>query len=173
MSNRKQAFIGFGANLGDRLTSFREAKALLEAEAEVAVVQVSPIYQSEAHVLDEDTERFAYLNAVVEVQTTLLPEALLEVCLGIERRFGRDRDREARWAPRTLDLDVLVYGREERQTKRLLVPHPRIGERLFVLRPLMDIAPDLWLPAPYQTTVAALLARCPDTTTLTHFSTAW
>lgn len=173
MTNEKQAFVGFGANLGHREGTLRRAKALLDSEAGIRVIEASPLYQSEAHVLNDETERLAYLNAVAKVRTQLDPEALLEVCLRIERQFGRDRRHEARWAPRLLDLDVLVYEAITQQTETLVIPHPRIHERLFVLQPFVDIAPDLMLPAPYNTTVAALLAQCTDATAITQFSTIW
>lgn len=169
----RRAFLGLGANLGDRQATMQAAVKHLTATDGVTVVRKSPLYASEAHVLDETTERFTYLNAVVEVCTTHSPDALLDVCLVIERNFGRDRVQEARWAPRTLDLDVLYYEGEMRQTRSLTIPHPRMAERRFVLQPLADLAPDLWLPAPYESTVASLLADCRDQTLLTCFSKTW
>lgn len=169
----RRAFLGLGANLGDRQATLQAAVKHLTTTDGVTVVRKSPLYASEAHVLDEATERFTYLNAVVEVRTMHSPETLLDVCLAIERNFGRDRTQEARWAPRTLDLDVLYYEGETRQTRSLHIPHPRMAERRFVLQPLTDLAPDLWLPVPYKTTVASLLADCRDQTLLTCFSKTW
>ncbi|MFQ5571480.1 MAG: 2-amino-4-hydroxy-6-hydroxymethyldihydropteridine diphosphokinase, partial [Rhodothermales bacterium] len=87
-------------------------------------------------------------------------EALLEHCRTLERAAGRER--RLRWEARTLDLDLLVYGRETRQSPELTLPHPRLGERRFVLQPLADVAPNLYVPLPFDATVADLLKRCPD-----------
>lgn len=108
-----------------------------------------------------------YLNAVMQVETPLSPEALLEICQAIERSAGRERREDTpRWAPRLLDLDLLTYGRQTIDTATLTVPHPRLAERRFVLQPWADIAPNLYVPAPFDDTVQHLLDRCPDTAAL-------
>lgn len=97
---------------------------------------------------------------MAELQTSLAPVDLLAACLSIERRAGRDRAQ--RWQPRTIDLDILVYGGRSIDSDKLKIPHPRLRERRFVLRPLADVAADLPLPAPLDATVYSLLERTPD-----------
>lgn len=154
------AFIALGANLGERIEQIRSAVERLAAHPAIEVRATSPVYESEAHTLDDGEEQPPYLNAVVRVETTLAPEELMAVCQRIEQAAGRRRTR--RWAPRRLDLDLLMVGSVTRRGERLTLPHPRLAERRFVLRPWADIAPNLYVPAPFENTVAALLERCPD-----------
>lgn len=154
------AYIALGANLGDRLGALRAAVEGLGAHPEIAVQGASPVYETEAHTAQPDEEQPPYLNAVVEVRTTLTAEALLAVCHNLEQAAGRRR--RVRWMARTLDLDVLVYGRETRRGPGLVLPHPHLGVRRFVLQPWTDLAPNLYVPPPFDDTVAGLLRRCPD-----------
>ncbi len=154
------AYLALGANLGDRLGALRAAVQGLAAHPQVTVRRASPVYESAAHTLTPDEAQPPYLNAVVELETTLSAEALLALCHTLERAAGRERRRP--WMPRTLDLDVLVYGREMRRGPGLAIPHPRMGVRRFVLQPLADLAPNLYVPPPLDATVADLLRRCPD-----------
>jgi 2-amino-4-hydroxy-6-hydroxymethyldihydropteridine diphosphokinase len=133
------AYLALGSNLGERLEQMRTALKLLRAEG-VTIVAASPVYQNRAIGMG-DADPF--LNAVVEVQTELEPEALLDVCLAVENQLGRVRT--GGWSPRTIDIDVLIYGEAKVETERLHLPHPRIAERDFVLKPLVDIQPDLQL----------------------------
>ena len=133
------AYLALGSNVGERLEQMRFALKLLGAEG-VAIVTASPVYQNRAIGMG-DADPF--LNAVVEVQTELGPEALLDVCLAVENKLGRVRT--GGWSPRTIDIDVLIFGQTDIDTERLQLPHPRIAERDFVLRPLADIAPELQL----------------------------
>ncbi|MBT4756868.1 MAG: 2-amino-4-hydroxy-6-hydroxymethyldihydropteridine diphosphokinase [Opitutae bacterium] len=133
------AYLALGSNLGERLEQMRSALKLLGAEG-VVIVTASPVYQNRAIGMG-DADPF--LNAVVEVQTELGPEALLDVCLAVENKLGRVRT--GGWSPRTIDIDVLIFGQTDIDTERLQLPHPRIAERDFVLRPLADIAPELQL----------------------------
>lgn len=158
MKNLTPAFIGLGANLGDRLAALQAA---VEGLAELGrVVAVSPVYRSEAHTLEPDEAAPEFLNAVAHLVTSLSPEAVLAGLHRIEQRHGRRRP--SRWAPRTLDLDLLLYGAASIETEALIVPHPRFHLRRFVLQPLADLAPGLWVSTPHHATVATLLARCPD-----------
>lgn len=157
----EQAFIGLGSNLGGRVGHLRGAVRGLGDHSEIRVVRVSPVYETEPHTRGGAPQP-RYLNAAAEVATTLSPEALLAHCHRLERAAGRRREEGDVWAPRTLDLDLLVYGAEARQREGLRLPHPRLGERRFVLQPLADLAPNLYVPAPFSATVAELLARCPD-----------
>ncbi|MDB2310377.1 2-amino-4-hydroxy-6-hydroxymethyldihydropteridine diphosphokinase [Opitutales bacterium] len=146
------AYLALGSNLGQRLDQMRSALRLLEAGG-VRVRAVSHVYQNRAiGMVDADP----FLNAVVQMETTLEPELLLDLCLKVETQLGRVRT--AGWSPRTIDIDVLVYGEAHVETERLQVPHPRIAERDFVLQPLVDIQPDLKL---FGRTVRELLEALP------------
>jgi 2-amino-4-hydroxy-6-hydroxymethyldihydropteridine diphosphokinase len=137
----QRAFIGVGANLGDPWATVRSAVSALADLPHSRWVASSSLYRSapvEAHGPD-------FVNAVVELSTTLPALELLYRLQDIERDFGRERT--FRNAPRTLDLDLLLYGQRIIRDPDLIVPHPRLHERAFVLRPLADLAPDLVHPA--------------------------
>jgi 2-amino-4-hydroxy-6-hydroxymethyldihydropteridine diphosphokinase len=133
-------FLSLGSNLGDREANIERALALLEAN-EVAVVRRSPLYET-APVGGTDQPKF--YNLVVEAKTPLLPLALLERVLAVERSLGRVRGK--RWGPRIVDIDILLYGERTVAELDLTIPHPRMRDRAFVLVPLAAIAPDLVLP---------------------------
>lgn len=152
-------FLGLGSNLGDRQAHLCGAVAALRKHPAVQVMAVSPVYESAAHVRPGQRQP-DYLNAVVWLHTTLTPEVLLELCHGLEKGAGRVRT--VRWASRTLDLDVLAWGDLVRCDDKLMIPHPRLAARRFVLQPWVDLAPDFYVPAPFCATVAELLQRCPD-----------
>jgi deoxyguanosine kinase len=156
----RRAFVALGSNLGDREGQMRRALEGLSTTAGVEVVQVSPVYENAAQTLDPDVCQPGFLNAVAEVRTVLAPETLLAALHAIEHAQGRER--RERWSPRPIDLDLILY--EDVHTPADAVPalpHPRLAERRFVLRPLADIAPDAVVPG-FETTAAGLLARCPD-----------
>jgi 2-amino-4-hydroxy-6-hydroxymethyldihydropteridine diphosphokinase len=132
--------VGIGTNLGDREENIRRALELL---SELGAVRSSTVRETDP-VGFTDQPRF--LNAVAELETNLPARELLERLLDIERSLGRDRANEQRWGPRTLDLDLLLYGQETIEEPGLSVPHPRLAERRFVLEPLCELAPDLILP---------------------------
>jgi 2-amino-4-hydroxy-6-hydroxymethyldihydropteridine diphosphokinase len=140
------AFIAFGSNLGDRLEHLKAGKRALEAHAGLISAQ-SRIFETEP--VGGPDNQGAYLNAVVQLETGLSAPDLLHVLLGIERSRGRER--RERWGPRTLDLDVLLYGDQLIHTPDLTVPHPRLHERAFVLEPLSDLVPNLTIPDLHQT----------------------
>jgi len=152
-------FLGLGANLGDRLLQLQAAVAVLRCHPAIELVAISPVYESAAHTLTGEAQP-DYLNAVAWLRTSLEPEALLALCLQLETAAGRQR--LAPWAPRPLDLDILAYGQQVRCALTLMIPHPRLSERRFVLQPWADLAPDFYIPAPFCASVAALLDRCPD-----------
>ena len=137
------AAVALGANLGERAATLDAAVEAIGAIDGVAVVGVSQWYDT-APVGDEDQPRF--LNGAMVVETNLGPRALLEALHSVERVFGRDRTVEERWGPRTLDLDVLLYGDEVVDEPELTIPHPRMHERGFVLEPLVEIGPQLRHP---------------------------
>jgi len=145
------AYVGLGANLGDAAGTLQAAAQAIAHTPGMAAVRLSPLY---------DTSPVAcggpdYVNAVAEVRTRLSAQGLLTVLQAIEQAHGRERP--YRHAPRTLDLDLLWYDGRHLDAPNLTVPHPRMHERAFVLRPLMDLAPDLALS---QGSLKALLAQC-------------
>lgn len=133
------AIVGLGANLGTRAAALHAAVELLDAAPGVRVLARSKVYDTEP--MGPPQPR--YLNAAVRLETTLEPEALLDVLLATERRLERDRTTSPRWGARTLDLDLLWYGGLHLRTERLEVPHPGLVERTFALAPLLDVAPEL------------------------------
>ena len=126
------------------------------------LIAASRVYQSPAQILPGSEPQPDYLNAVLQIRTSLDPLGLLHLCQEIERDAGRIRNPDVRWMPRTLDLDILIFGDTTLHHKEVVLPHPRLAERRFVLRPLADIAPDLKVPAPFDATVTRLLEECPD-----------
>ena len=137
-----RAFVGLGANLGERKETLRRAVAALAAEDGVDVVARSRLRETDP-VGVEDQPRF--LNGAILLETTLRPRELLDALLRVERRLGRVRD-GTRWGPRVLDLDLLLYGDEVVDEPGLRVPHPRLHERRFALEPLAELDPDLRIP---------------------------
>ena len=152
----RRAYLGLGSNLGERLENLRYAVDALASDPAVRLRDVSAVYETEpvGPVPQPD-----YLNAVAVVDTCLSPHALLEFCLRIEERRGRVRGE--RWGPRTLDVDILVVEGVVLHTERLVLPHPELRRRRFVLRPLADVAPDL-IVEPFGKPVRELLENCPD-----------
>ena len=146
-----RAYIGLGSNLGDSLATLRAAARRLEDFGSVAAA--SPIYETDPIGFEQQPP---FLNAVLELDTTISPEALLDALLAVEAEFRRERG--VRFGPRTLDLDLLWYDGATRGGERLTLPHPRAHEREFVLRPLAELAPALPLAG---ATVAELLAALP------------
>lgn len=147
---RCEAWIGLGANLGDARATLDAAVAALAALPETRLLACSSLYRSAP--IDASGPNF--VNAVARIETLLDAEELLAQLLAIERRHGRERP--YRNAPRTLDLDLLLYGQARIESPALTVPHPRLHARAFVLAPLAELAPDLHVPG--RGTVAALLA---------------
>lgn len=134
-SGARRAFLGLGSNLGDRVRHLREAVDSLRA---VGLVAVSPVYETEPV---GGPDQGPYLNLVVELHTDRTPHDLLGVCRRLEAAAGRVRDE--RWGPRTLDVDVLWVEGTAVDEPDLMVPHPRLWERRFVVAPLHDLAPDV------------------------------
>ena len=145
------AYIGIGSNLGNALQNAQNAINLLGKIPQTSVEALSSLYQT----APVDASGDDYINAVVQLRTDLDPEKLLEELFQIENHFGRNRP--FRNAPRTLDLDILLYDSDVIQTEFLTIPHPRMTERAFVLVPLHEIAPDLVIPG--KESLPALLSR--------------
>lgn len=139
--------LGLGSNMGRRERNITAALQALETTRDVEVAKVSSLYETEPVGGPEDQPR--YLNAAAHLRTALPPERILAVCRHIEDTLGRKRD--IPWGPRTIDLDILCYGAEIRSTPELMIPHPMMHERRFVLEPLAEIVPDFVHPAMQQT----------------------
>jgi len=149
-------FLGLGSNLGDRHRALEDALRHLELRG-FQTTRRSSTWQT-APVGGPPQGWF--LNAVVAGETALAPEGLLQACLETERAMGRVR--AERNGPRLIDIDILIFGEERREEPDLVIPHPRLRERRFVLEPLFEIAPGLRHPV-LGLTVAELRERCPDT----------
>jgi 2-amino-4-hydroxy-6-hydroxymethyldihydropteridine diphosphokinase len=138
-----RAYVGLGANLGDRAGAIRRAVELLGAEPGIEVVAVStPRETDPVGYVDQP----AFLNGAAALETELAPRALLERLLAVELALGRVRGDGPRFGPRAIDLDLLLYGDEVVDEPGLTVPHPRLAERRFALEPLHELDPDLSLP---------------------------
>jgi 2-amino-4-hydroxy-6-hydroxymethyldihydropteridine diphosphokinase len=138
-----KAYVGLGANLGDRERTIRRAVELLGATHGIEIVGVSTLRETDP-VGYVDQPRF--LNGVAALETGLTPRALLDRLLAVEQELGRVRKEGQRFGPRTIDLDLLLYGDEVVDEPGLAVPHPRLAERRFVLEPLHELDPELALP---------------------------
>jgi 2-amino-4-hydroxy-6-hydroxymethyldihydropteridine diphosphokinase len=146
--------VGLGSNLGDRERLLHRALDQLDRLPETSLVACSSLRETEPVGLREQPR---FLNAVAELATSLDAERLLGSLLAIERALGRERAGVPAGGPRTIDLDLLLYGREEIRRPGLEVPHPRLAERRFVLEPLAELDPGLEVPA--KGPVQALLAK--------------
>lgn len=147
------AFVSLGANVGDALGTFEACLHVLDDADGIEVADVSAVYETEpwGGTDDDGTQRHVdqdpFLNAVVRLRTTLSPHELLDELLVTEAAFGRDRDTEERWGPRVLDLDLLLHGDAVvHDPPRLVLPHPRMDQRAFVLIPLTEVFPGGVLP---------------------------
>jgi len=133
------AIVGLGTNLGAREAAVLAARDLLAARPEIDVIETSPIYETQPLGPPQGD----YLNAALRLETSLSPEALLEVLLRTERRLGRRRSADQRWGPRSIDLDLLWDERGPHESSALQVPHRELVHRSFALAPLLDVAPEL------------------------------
>lgn len=137
-----RVFIGLGGNLGEPLARFLEVRQAFESHPQIAVVASSSLYRTVP--VGGPAGQPDYLNAVLELATSLPPLALLDYCLELERRGGRRRG--VRWGARTIDIDLLLVDNLMCSTSRLTLPHPHLHERSFVLQPLAELAADLIHP---------------------------
>ena len=153
----KIAYLGLGSNLGDREAHLRAALERLRAP-DLRVLRVSPVYETEP--VDYTAQRW-FLNLVMEAETSLFPMQLLARAARIERALGRVRTIPK--GPRTIDIDILLYGQTVVRSEALEIPHPRMGDRRFVLAPLADLAPGLRHPVAHRTMSEMLEAAPPQT----------
>jgi 2-amino-4-hydroxy-6-hydroxymethyldihydropteridine diphosphokinase len=135
------AFIALGSNIGNRYDYLTKAIEQLTTHPGIRMVNISSIYETDP-VGYEDQDLF--LNMVMEVMTSLRADELLDICLKLEIELGRKR--EFVWGPRTIDLDILLYNQENIETEKLIIPHPRMLERNFVMIPLSEIKPGIIIP---------------------------
>lgn len=139
---RNTVYLALGSNLGDRLGHFRAGSEALARHPDIRIIKKSRVYETEP--IGGPAGQAHFLNAVSQLETSLSPRELLMLLLEIERAQGRER--LLHWGPRTLDLDLLLYGAEIIREPDLIVPHPRLTERAFVLEPLAELAPNLEVP---------------------------
>jgi 2-amino-4-hydroxy-6-hydroxymethyldihydropteridine diphosphokinase len=151
-----RGFLGLGSNVGDRIANLRAAVTSLR-ERGVDVLAMSSVYETapQGEILDQPD----FLNAAVEIETDLEPEALLDVCKDVERALGREPGRP-RHSPRPIDVDLLLLGDVTYSSERLTLPHAEVGSRRFVLEPLLEL--DRGLALPDGTRLAELLPRLTD-----------
>ena len=157
------AYIGFGSNIGDRLAHIQNAIHILSKTEGIALKQISSIYKTAPVGYEEQTQ---FLNGVAAIQTTLSPVSLLHTLKDIETAVGRKH--RIRWGPREIDLDILIYGDLCVQTEKLVIPHPEMHLRGFVLVPLVEIAPNLMHPV-LQESVQTLLGCLEDDKSVSKF----
>jgi 2-amino-4-hydroxy-6-hydroxymethyldihydropteridine diphosphokinase len=139
MALAKTVYLSLGSNIGERKTNLERAVELL-ASSGISVVKTSSIYETAPQQVKSQPW---FLNLVLETTTSLFPLQLLSVLQNVERQLGRERRAGVRFGPRTIDLDILLYGRSIIETPTLTVPHPRMTVRRFVLEPLVELAPEL------------------------------
>lgn len=138
-----QACIGLGANLGDAAATLRQAIDALAVREGVVLRAMSRLYRTPAWGKEDQPD---FINAAALLETSLAPRALLDLLLAVEAEFGRQRMEGERWGPRTLDLDLLLYGDAVVDEPGLRVPHPHLHERAFALIPLLDVLPEARIP---------------------------
>ena len=159
-----QVFVGLGSNLGDRRKFLRRAIIEMEGLKQTILKNYSFIYETEPLGLKEQP---IFLNMVAELDSSLQPRELLQELKNIEQLLGRTKTE--RWGPREIDVDLLYYGREIINEEGLLLPHPEVANRRFVLVPMKDIAANFLDPLRKQT-IKELLLHCPDTSTCSEIT---
>ena len=150
------AYLGLGSNVGDREGQLRNAISRIAALGTCRLLRVSPVYETEPR---EYADQDDFLNCVCEIETALAPRALLDAVKSVEREMGRTPSERSR--PRIIDIDILLFGSVEISEKSLVIPHPQLAKRRFVLVPLCELAPELRHPV-LGGTINDLLAVCPD-----------
>lgn len=132
-----KAFLSIGTNIGERLNNLNSAVSGLAAVEQIKIINVSSVYETDAVGYEDQA---AFLNIVVEIETSFAPVELLDFCLALELELGRVR--LFKWGPRLIDIDILLYEDVKLDTEKLKIPHPYMKERAFVMIPLIEISPD-------------------------------
>ncbi len=135
-------YVGLGSNIGDSITIIKESIKLLGQLPKSQLVQASSLYASEPI---SDEQQSMYINAMVAITTELKPHELLLELQAIEHAYYRQRDPDNKWGPRTLDLDIILFGKQQINDSHLTIPHPEMHNRLFVLEPLLEISEDFYI----------------------------
>ena len=151
----KTAYLALGSNIGDRRENMRNAIKIIAEHESNRIIRVSSLYLTKPVGIEDQPD---FLNAVIQIETALAPTELLGFCRNIEKRLGRKRT--IKWGPRVLDIDILLYGDISLQAEDLIIPHPYMMERAFVLIPLAEIAPDLDLSGNLKASDAAEEISC-------------
>lgn len=154
-------YLGIGSNIGDKEINIFTAIAALDVRDEIIVKRTASIYETEPMY---NTDQPTFFNTVVELETTLLPESMLQVCQGIELMLGRPQNHKKN-EPRVIDLDILAYETKSVDIINLKIPHPQLFARKFVLVPWAEISPD-FMVQDYGRSVSELLSLCPDTSSV-------
>lgn len=149
------AYLSMGSNMGDKAENLRQALKHLTDTPNIEVTGKSSLYETDPV---GDTDQDFFLNGVVEIKTTWEPTDLLNITQGIENRLGRKRIRH--WGPRTIDIDILLFNDALESNPQLIIPHPEMHRRRFVLVPLMELNPNLIIPGRGE--IKKLLGKCPD-----------
>ena len=152
----KDIFLGLGSNVGDREDYLRKAISILGDREDIQLNRISSIYETEPW---GKTNQDFFLNQVAEIETELDPWELMAICQEIEKSLGREKNEK--WGPRIIDIDLLLFGEQIVDEENLQVPHPRLSERWFVLIPLNEVASLMMIPGSGQT-VQEALERCSD-----------
>ncbi|HHT63159.1 MAG: 2-amino-4-hydroxy-6-hydroxymethyldihydropteridine diphosphokinase [Bacillota bacterium] len=153
--NTNLVYLSLGSNMGDRLGYLKQAKEFLAETPLIKVIGKSSLYETDPIGY---TEQECFLNGVLEIETELKPNVLLNITQDIEHCLGRKRI--IHWGPRTVDIDILLYNNESISKPELIIPHPEMHRRRFVLVPLMELNPNLMIP--HLGKIKELLDNCPD-----------
>lgn len=159
-----RAFLGLGSNLGNRLLSLRSAVSSVASLPGTSVLRASSIYETEPYGVKEQPD---FLNAVIEIETTLAAEGLHRMLKAIEHEAGRIE--RTKWGPREIDIDILFFGSQQIHTAVLTVPHPGVGQRRFVLEPMAELSSDFTDPGTNMT-ISEILGRCSDRSSVRKYS---
>lgn len=165
MQRMKDVFLALGSNLGNRMDYLNRALEALKTDSKIKVLAQSNIYETEPV---GGVPQKNYLNAVIKIQTSYTPKALLDKIHAIEKNL--ERTREVRWGPRTLDIDILLFGDRVVQTEDLIIPHKELMNRGFVLIPLADIAEDTCIP---EQSLQVLIQKAEDRQGVKWYSSNW
>lgn len=138
----KTVYLALGANIGNRRKNIQSAIAMMHKIKDIRVVRISRLYETEPWGYKDQPK---FINAAVKITTSLLPTQLFMVLKGVEKKLGR-RPQKIKWGPRIIDIDILLYGSQIIKSGRLQIPHPEMHKRIFVLKPLAEIAPQVIHP---------------------------